>query len=427
LRFYRFNFDFIFGWFDLFSAEYNNFDDHAWNSTQGDIKVAAARLDTLKMQNRVRFLAISLMMVSTSSFTSMNPTHLARSLRRFGGKSMLFATQNTDFNLRTLDVTKSPIPKDLESGDHIVSVLSADGDVNIKVAKNTKVLAELIRRQNLSLLAADALGRAMACAALLSNGLKDEESIQFSFVGEGAIKGVLAIGDAGGLSRGTVGNPSVSLPLKNGYKLDVASAMGPGTLRVVKNHPDWLEPYSGIVEIKTGTIAEDIATYLHESEQRKTALGAGVAFFNLTSASPSAPPSANNTLESLAACGGFLVELLPGCSEEAAIQVEKNVIALVGKAESPASFLAAGSSPLDLAEELLAGLGRPKQVIASELIFHCPCTEDRLLRTLNLLPKEEVEEIVKNKEDVEATCQMCGKVYQISSERVKHEVLKTKQ
>ena len=45
-------------------------------------------------------------------------------------------------------------------------------------------------------------------------------------------------------------------------------------MQVVKNHPDWPNPYNGITAIRHGDIDRDVGIYLAESEQRSCALAA---------------------------------------------------------------------------------------------------------------------------------------------------------
>lgn len=319
-----------------------------------------------------------------------------------------------------VDLLKGDVgSRDLGEGDHIVSLLSADGDVAIKVIRNTNSLKELIRRQDLSALAADALGRATVCSTLLAAGKKNGETMQLAFAGEGPLKGILSIAEADGASRGYVGNPTLDLPLKKNGQNDVATAIGPGVLRVVKNHPDWPVPYNGITDLKTGTVAEDVATYLADSEQRRTAIGAGVAFH----------PDADDVaiIDRVAAAGGFIVELLPGFSEAAAEQVEANVFRLLARSESPASFMAAGTTPRELAEELTRGLGAPRQLLMSKAYFRCDCSKERFKNALKLLPDEELEDIMEKGDDVEAKCELCGQKYSITTAEVQADVITPRQ
>lgn len=48
--------------------------------------------------------------------------------------------------------------------------------------------------------------------------------------------------------------------------MELKEAVGLGTLQVVKNHPDWPRPYTGISAVRHGDIDRDIGTFIdHDS------------------------------------------------------------------------------------------------------------------------------------------------------------------
>ena len=63
---------------------------------------------------------------------------------------------------------------------------------------------------------------------------------------------------------------------------------------MVRSHPEWERPYTGIVELASGEIAEDMTKYLAESEQQNAAIALGVSI---------------NKDASIRAAGGFLVQV----------------------------------------------------------------------------------------------------------------------
>ncbi len=63
----------------------------------------------------------------------------------------------------------------------------------------------------------------------------------------------------------------------------------------MRNHPEWERPYTGIVEIASGEIAEDLAKYLVESEQQNAAIALGVSI---------------DRNAGIKAAGGFLIQVL---------------------------------------------------------------------------------------------------------------------
>ena len=82
----------------------------------------------------------------------------------------------------------------------------------------------------------------------------------------GPLQGITVTADSQGNVKGYVGNPQVILPANEKGKLDVASAVGPGFLNVIKDM-GMKEPYSGQTMLQTCEIAEDLTYYFATSEQ----------------------------------------------------------------------------------------------------------------------------------------------------------------
>ena len=68
---------------------------------------------------------------------------------------------------------------------------------------------------------------------------------------DGPIRGVVAISSGEGEVRGYVGSPMLG-------DMELNEAVGLGSVQVVKNHPDWPNPYNGITAIRYGDIDRDI-------------------------------------------------------------------------------------------------------------------------------------------------------------------------
>jgi len=257
---------------------------------------------------------------------------------------------------------------------------------------------DLMMQHTLTEVPADALGRSVTCGLLMSNGMPDEHTVQITINGDGPLRGVCTITNGLGECKGYVGSPSL-----NGFTLE--DAVGKGTVQVVKNRPDWPNPYNGITSIIKGDIDQDMGIYLAESEQRSCALAAAT--------------SVNGIL--CTSAGGYLVEQLPGCEKETIAKVEENLKTLMEKDGSdnlPTNLLLNGFTPMDISGIILDGLGmKPLQQITPSL--NCGCSDDRLIRSLRLLPKEEVDSLVEREEQIEARCEFCGKVYRMDGEEVK--------
>jgi len=289
--------------------------------------------------------------------------------------------------------------------DQIFSAMSSDGGLKVTVATIRNLLNEMMIQHSMNPLPADALGRATLCALMASSGMQDEQMFQLTLKGDGPLRGCLAIVNGKGEARGYVGNPSL------GSDFTLKEAIGPGTVQVVKNHPDWPRPYNGITAMRHGDVDRDCGIYLAESEQRSCAIAAATSF--------------NGFL--CTAAGGYLVECLPNCAPETMAHMERNLATLVGMngdsqgaevaAPLPTNLMLEGKTPVDIAEILLDGLGMtPLDQV--EPTPRCPCSKEKLFRSLRLLPREEVDSILKEEGKIEARCQFCGTVYDMGPEEV---------
>lgn len=279
------------------------------------------------------------------------------------------------------------------SADEFLSCISRDGSVSAKAIIATSLVADLTSKQKCLPLASAALGRAMTCALLCADGLKGEESVQLRFNGDGPLRGVLAIANGALEVKAYVGNPRVALPLKPNGKIDVGAGVGKGQLFVVRTKmlPGEEDPsiYSSITELQSGEVAEDVNYYLSESEQKQGALAAGVFV----------EPDERVT----AACG-WQVQLLPFADEATVARLEQNLAALSDL--SPTKMVQKGMRPRDILGALLDGL-EPEFFEARAPTAQPCCSDERAWRTLALLPRSEVAQILSEHEQIEIRCEFC--------------------
>ena len=53
------------------------------------------------------------------------------------------------------------------------------------------------------------------------------------------------------------------------------------------------------------------------------------------------------------------------------------------------------------------------------LAASCPCSDERVMRTLRLLPRTEIDDIMEKHEDIEVKCEFCGQRYNLTPEEIK--------
>jgi len=317
-----------------------------------------------------------------------------------------------------MEATAAPVAS---APDQLVTALSGDGSISAKAIISTGLIAETSRLQGLGGLAAAALGRAISCALLVADGVEDEETFQVNFQGDGPLRGVLAIANGKLEARGYVGNPAVTLPPNAKGKFDVGQGVGKGSLQVVrtKNLPgeQVSTPYTSITEIKTGEIPEDINWFLLDSEQKEGALAAGVFVQGLDPGLDRNGDCLNGA--NVAAAGGWYVQLLPFADEEAVTQLQANLEAIANR--SPTQMIREGLDAEDILQLLLNGLEPQimKRATPPTLTSSCKCSTERIYRTLRLLPRSEIDDIMEKNEVIEVKCEFCGKRYNMAPDDIR--------
>jgi molecular chaperone Hsp33 len=282
--------------------------------------------------------------------------------------------------------------------DRLVRTLSEDGSVSVRVMVGSALVREAAARHATSPVATAALGRALMGAVLLASQGKDAETVEVRFRARGPLGQVVAIADDAGCVRGYVANAQLDLPLRGG-RLDVARAIGLGELAVARFRPSWREPYTGIVPIVSGEIAEDIALYLTESEQTPSTVALGIYH------EPGGAP---------AAAGGFLVQALPGADDDVLKQIEANA----ERMPALSRLVREGASATDVVELLLTRVGR-RDLEATSPRFFCGCSEERVLRAVSLLGRRDLDDATAKRERLEVRCAFCAERYAVDPERAR--------
>ena len=284
--------------------------------------------------------------------------------------------------------------------DRIVRAISSDGLVQAAAICSRDLTERARQIHKLLPVGTAALGRTLSAASLMGNALKDGgASLTLQIKGGGPLGTVLAVSDNLGNVRGYVTNPQVDIPLRPDGKLDVGGAVGhEGTLTVIKDL-HMKEPYVGTIDLLGGEIAEDVAAYFVESEQIPTACGLGVLV---------------DRDQSVKAAGGYLIQLLPGATEDTIVKVEGgimaagNVSAILDKDDDPEHMLRQVMSDFDL-----------KILETCPVEYRCYCSRQRVERALISLGKDELRQILDEQGHCSMTCQFCDAVYDFSGDELK--------
>ncbi len=273
--------------------------------------------------------------------------------------------------------------------------MSRDGSAQILVLNSRDMVQKAIGYHGSAPTASAALGRVLTATSLMASTLKDKgNSITVNFRGNGPCGHILAVGDYKGNVKGYVQNPDADLPRKANGKLDVAAAVGTGTLNVVKDTGE-KEPYIGIVDIKTGEIAEDITEYFATSEQIPSVCSLGVLI---------------SGDKSCRAAGGLLIELLPFASENTISQIEENLPSISGIS----SLFDKGMTNREIADLAFADI--TYDIFDEyEVAYRCDCSRDRMGKALCTLGPYELFDLFSKQKEVELGCQFCNMKYKFTA------------
>ena len=276
--------------------------------------------------------------------------------------------------------------------DELVRMIATDGHVKA-VSITARDLTERARTiHRLAPLATAALGRTLMAASLMGCQLKEEKgAVTLTVKGGGPLGTVMAVSDKDGNVRGYVGDGSVELPLKAPGKLDVGAGVGRnGSLTVIKDI-GLKEPYVGTVPLVSGEIAEDVTSYFATSEQVPTACALGVLV---------------DTDCSVSQAGGYLIQLLPGATDEEIDRVERGVARL----GAVTAALERGLDGEGLLREALADF-QLEVLERAAVEYRCTCSRQRMERALISLGAKDLRSLIDEQGDADLTCQFCDKSY----------------
>ena len=284
--------------------------------------------------------------------------------------------------------------------DSLIKALAYNDEIRVYVVDATEMVEEARQLHDSWNTATAALGRTMVGATLLSATLKNEQDkLTVRVQGDGPLGHVIVDGNMHGEIKAYVHNPHVSLELNESGKLDVKGAVGTeGTLTVSKDQ-GLKTPFVGQVPLVSGELAEDFTYYMAVSEQTPSSFGLSVLV---------------NPDESLKSAGGFMIQVLPGVTDETIDQIEKSL-----KALPLVSEMLAEEKDLEKLLAKLVGDDNYKLLEEMAVSFKCDCSKERFAGALVTLGKDEIQQMIDEDNGAEAVCHFCRSKYQFTAEELK--------
>lgn len=281
--------------------------------------------------------------------------------------------------------------------DYLVKSLIDGGMFRAYVVDATETVTEAQQRHDTWSAATAALGRTLIGTMLLSTSLlKGDEKLTVKVNGHGPVGAIVVDGNANGTVKGYLQYPHTSLPLNEKHKIDVKKAVGVNGMLTVTKDQGLGQPYTGQVPLVSGELGEDFTYYLAKSEQIPSAVGVSVFV------------QPNNTVK---VAGGFLIQVMPGASDEAIARLEQRIKEMPMVSE----LLLAGQTP----EEILALLFKEERIKIVQKMpvgFKCDCSKDRFAQSLASIQPAALQEMIDEDHGAEAVCHFCGTKYQFSED-----------
>jgi molecular chaperone Hsp33 len=274
-------------------------------------------------------------------------------------------------------------------------------DLSIRAASvnATNVVAHMQKLQATLPLPTVAVGRTMIGAILMASQLKEGQEVGILVKGNGPINSVFAQANFNGYVRGYTSTPLYE-PLEYLPHLSLKEAIGTGFLTVARHQPFQRQPYQGTIELVNGEIGDDLAFYLHQSQQIRSIISLGVYL---------------DIYGKVKSAGGVIVEVMPGVEDDVVLQLEANYAK--NKAQLSKMILD-GAEPDVLVNQFLEGFQLTRIPHEYNLEYSCPCDRERVKGALLILGIRDLDDMIAKKEVAHITCQMCGRPYDISIEEI---------
>lgn len=277
--------------------------------------------------------------------------------------------------------------------DYLIKSLVHDGQLRAYAIDATQTVSTAQQYHDTWQSSSAALGRTLIGTLLLSAAsLSGDETLAVNINGGGPVGKIIAEGNANGTVRGSIHAPHVKLTLNKNNKIDVKNAVGTNGFMTVTKDLGLKEPFTGQVPLVSGELGEDFTYYLAASEQIPSAVALSVFV---------------NNDNSIAAAGGFLLQVLPDATEEVIADLEKRLEELPLVSE----MMLKGKKPEDILD-VLFGAENVKILDKMDIKYECKCSKEHFAELMATLPKKDLEELIAKDQGAEAVCHFCNKKYQ---------------
>lgn len=243
-------------------------------------------------------------------------------------------------------------------------------------------------------LLAKLLGELTAASVLLAANIKFEGSVVLQIQSEGPVSLLVVECTSDFKIRSTI-KQNQEYAIKD---TDTFSSLlnfnGKGSFAVIldpKDKSKGQQPYQGIVPLLADSVSDALRLYMKQSEQLET----------LLYLASDKKRSTGLLIQKLPYSGGLEI------SEEQAQETWSNIQALASTIDYEEMLEVSVSTLIDRLFWETQLLEYPSNTV----IWYCPCSKEKVGDMLRMLGKSEIESILSERDNIEVSCQFCGKKY----------------
>jgi molecular chaperone Hsp33 len=274
----------------------------------------------------------------------------------------------------------------MPENDSVMRAMTNDGAFRVIAARTTDTVQGVLAAQNLSGALAQDLADLVTTAVLYRETMAPSLRVQCIVRFEDEAGQLVADSRPDGWTRGLLQPGAGDAPP------DIRQTRA--TLQMMRTLPN-SDLHRGVVEVpESGNLSEGFMRYMQLSEQI-------VSMISLGSVVEGEDPTA----------GGFVVQVLPEAAEAEAA-MERMTRRLEDFVEIRERLQRSDGSPSRLIEQIFEGMPFT-WLDSSDIRFGCQCSEVRVMTTLSVLDRSDIQELVDEGEALSIGCDYCGAAYTV--------------
>ena len=280
--------------------------------------------------------------------------------------------------------------------DRIIRATGKKTPFRLVVVDLTATMNEIGKFHNAQGFALKLLAENSIASIFLSASLKFPGTVSLTTRFSGEITRIQSDSTPQGLVRAMIPQPELEAVGGN------EPALLPQSVNVVKLNELGKRVHESIIEAPSVSMGQNLATYLLQSEQIRSAVGIEAAF---NKEDPSKLDYAT----------GFYIEAFPDLEDK-----DINLIEVI--VQNLPKFKDMNTPEGYNLDELLDQLRGPYEIdIVKEIDPkpYCPCSRERTVATLATLPLKDLKELEAEGKDLEVICDFCRTKYQVTVEDLK--------